>query len=200
MMGRLVYVMGPSGSGKDTLLRQAREALAADSARICFAHRYITRPASLDAENHVALSPAEFLARRSAGLFALHWHSHGLDYAIGIEIDRWLASGMTVVVNGSRAHLPVARQRYPQLQAVLIHVSPKVQRDRLLLRGREDAAAIEARLARSTGLPIAGGNDARLIRNEGALQDATERLLQVLHEVQREAAQADISQHPALQA
>lgn len=44
MNARAVYVVGPSGSGKDRLLRYARERLA-DEPGLVFAHRYITRPA-----------------------------------------------------------------------------------------------------------------------------------------------------------
>lgn len=188
MSGSLVYVMGPSGSGKDSLLRHAREALTArpaDLASLCFAHRYITRPVSLDAENHIALSPAEFEARRRAGLFALHWHSHGLDYGIGVEIESWLAQGMTVVVNGSREHLHAARQRFAQLRAVLIDVSLATQRQRLLARGREDARAVEARLSRTASLGGVVDERTVLIPNEGSLSQGTERLLQVLRGVPR---------------
>ncbi|MCZ8234292.1 MAG: phosphonate metabolism protein/1,5-bisphosphokinase (PRPP-forming) PhnN [Inhella sp.] len=183
MNGRLIYVMGPSGSGKDSLLRQARDTLAQQPgglARVCFAHRYITRPVGMDAENHIALSAAEFQARCRAGLFALHWHSHGQDYGIGLEIEQWLARGFTVVVNGSRAHLDVARRRYAALTAVLVSVSPETQRRRLLARGRESVAAIEARLARTMSLD--GGTEAGawLIDNEGPLIEATQQLLRLV--------------------
>lgn len=197
MSGSLVYVMGPSGSGKDSLLRQAREVLTArpaDLASLCFAHRYITRPVSLDAENHIALSPAEFEARRRAGLFALHWHSHGLDYGIGVEIECWLSQGMTVVVNGSREHLHAARQRFAQLRAVLIDVSLATQRQRLLARGREDTRAVEARLSRTASLGGVVDERTVLIPNEGSLAQGTERLLQVLRGVNggmRPALQTD---------
>src|ERR1700730_6969832 len=84
MRGRLVAVMGPSGAGKDALIAYVRPRV--DPARIVFGHRYITRPADAGGENHVALSPAEFAARRAAGLFALAWESHGLGYGIDGEV------------------------------------------------------------------------------------------------------------------
>lgn len=199
MSASLVYVMGPSGSGKDSLLRQAREALVAcpeGLASLCFAHRYITRSARADAENHIALSPAEFEARCRAGLFALHWRSHGLDYGIGLEVEQWLARGMTVVVNGSRAHLATARERFPQLKPVLVTVSLETQRQRLLARGREGAAAVEARLARSAALGFVPEDGTALISNEGALPEATQRLLQMLGQFQSEASGHGAAQRP----
>ncbi|MFO0123294.1 MAG: phosphonate metabolism protein/1,5-bisphosphokinase (PRPP-forming) PhnN, partial [Inhella sp.] len=75
MNGRLIYVMGPSGSGKDSLLRQARDTLAQQPgglARVCFAHRDITRPVGMHAENQIALRAAEFPARCRAGVVAVH--------------------------------------------------------------------------------------------------------------------------------
>ena len=42
MTGRLIYVIGPSGSGKDSLMQYARKHCPGNEA--AFAHRYITRP------------------------------------------------------------------------------------------------------------------------------------------------------------
>lgn len=143
MTGRLIYVMGPSGAGKDSVLRAARNQ-APD--RLWFAHRYITRPAGDASENHVALSPDEFAARQLAGGFVLDWNSHGWRYGLGVEIAAWLAAGASVVVNGSRAALTTALARFPDLLPVLITASEQTRRARLALRGRESACAIDERL------------------------------------------------------
>jgi ribose 1,5-bisphosphokinase PhnN len=60
MNGRLIYVMGPSGAGKDSLLGFARDRLKAEP--ILFAHRYITRPSG-NGEAHVELTVEEFEVR-----------------------------------------------------------------------------------------------------------------------------------------
>jgi ribose 1,5-bisphosphokinase len=101
MAAPLVYVMGPSGAGKDSVLARARFLLP-PQAPIVFAHRYITRPAEAGGENHVALSAAEFTLRRDHGLFAYHWRAHGNEYGIGSEIQAWRRVGLTVVISGSR--------------------------------------------------------------------------------------------------
>jgi len=151
MKNRLIYVMGASGSGKDSLMRYAREKLARHP-NIVFAHRYITRPADAGGENHVSLSPDEFASRAAAGLFALHWQSHGHHYGIGIEINQWLANGATVIVNGSREYLPHVVSRYGDVVPLLIEVSPDVLRERLLRRGRETREQVEKRLQRHQDL------------------------------------------------
>jgi ribose 1,5-bisphosphokinase len=188
MSGTLVYLMGPSGSGKDSLLRYAREHLGHESG-VCFAHRYITRPADAGGENHIALSPAEFQARLRARLFALHWQSHGLHYGVGLEVNQWLARGLTVVLNGSRTHLEAARLNYPELLPVWVQVSPDLLRQRLEQRGREDASSIEHRLQRSQpGQLPAPPSRAQVIANEGALADAGEHFVALIRRTLPELA------------
>lgn len=148
-MPRLIYIMGPSGCGKDSLMAEARLRLPAE-APVVFAHRYITRPADAGGENHVALRPTEFQLRLSRGLFALHWESHGFAYGVGREIDIWMEAGLSVVVNGSRGALSKALKAYPGLLPVLVEVPEQILRERLGARGREDAGEIEVRLERAT--------------------------------------------------
>jgi ribose 1,5-bisphosphokinase len=171
--GRFIYVMGPSGAGKDSLLGFARERIGSCAA---FAHRYITRAVS-DGENHIALTHDEFDARAANGLFALHWESHRLRYGIGIEVDAWLASGMMVVVNGSRQHASEALARYPHALFVHIDAKPAVLAARLARRGREDAGQIESRLARRPAFALPGHARLVSIDNSGPLADAGQQLL-----------------------
>jgi ribose 1,5-bisphosphokinase len=172
---RLIYVMGPSGAGKDSLLAFARERIGT---RVIFAHRYITR-AIADGENHIALTHEEFASRLSYGLFAMHWESLGLCYGIGVEVDAWLARGVSVVVNGSRQHAAVALERYPQACFVHIDAAPSVLAARLARRGREDARQIEARLARRPEFELPSGARVVRIDNSGLLAEAGSRLLEV---------------------
>jgi ribose 1,5-bisphosphokinase len=185
MKARLVYVVGASGSGKDSLMRFARTRLATNPA-VVFAHRYITREADAGGENHVALSAEEFAARRRAGLFALDWESHGHAYGIGIEINQWLAKGVTVVVNGSREYLPQVQEPYPELLAVSIHVPPEILRARLTARGRESADAIDARLERHRMLQdqMAFG---MTINNDGELAEGGKALVDLILHCSKEA-------------
>lgn len=172
-MGGLIYVIGPSGAGKDSVLKAAR---AQAPAGVWFAHRYITRPADDPSENHVALSAAEFTARRAAGAFALDWVANGNSYGIGREIDGWLAAGAHVVVNGSRAALPQAAARYPALLPLLITADPQILEARLRARGRESAESVAARLARLA--ECAPEHPALVtIVNDGALETAVQRFL-----------------------
>ena len=174
---RLFYVVGASGSGKDSLIRYVRQRLEGDGS-IVFAHRYITRPVEMDGENHVALSEAEFASRLEGGLFSMNWDSHGHRYGIGYEIDFWLAKGFHAVVNGSRAYLNEACRRYPALEVVWIDVSTHVLEERLAARGRETRQQIAARIERAS--QFSRGSNANVIRNDGALHEAGEALLALI--------------------
>ena len=175
----LVFVVGPSGVGKDAILAGARAQLDGRGDAI-FAHRYITRDAEAGGENHIWLSGAEFAQRRCLGLWALEWESHSYLYGVGVEVDAWLAAGAAVVLNGSRAVLGRAAARYPTLLPVLIEARADVLRERLVQRGRETAAEIEERLQRNATLPALAHPRLQRIENNGALADAVVQFIQIL--------------------
>lgn len=175
--GRLFYVIGPSGSGKDSLISYARQRLAGNP-KVVFAHRYITRAADAGGENHIALTDEEFDARLQAGLFAMHWDGHGCRYGLGSEINMWLAKGCNVVMNGSRAHLDDAREHYPELMPVWVEVTQEVLAQRLYARGRESDDAIQDRLKRAAAYRATPGG--LVIRNDGELAQAGEELVRLI--------------------
>jgi ribose 1,5-bisphosphokinase len=176
-MPPIVYVMGPSGAGKDTLLRYARERL--DGQPVAFAHRYITRPPVAGDENHVALTLAEFHARRAHGLFVMDWEAHGLFYAIGREVEAWRQAGLVVVVSGSRAHFERALAGSAAVVPVVVTASPDVLAHRLAQRGRESEEAIAARLRRDP-TPALAHPGLLTLDNSGAVEAAGERLVALL--------------------
>lgn len=176
--GRLVYVIGPSGAGKDSLIAYARRRLGPD--RHVFARRNITRPADSGGEEHIAVTPAEFERDRAAGRYALSWRGNGLGYGVGIEIDLWLQSGRHVVLNGSRGHLSEAAARYPDLLPVLIAIDPAVLRRRLSARGRECAHEIDARIRRAVDFGAISHPALEIIANNGPLAEAGDAFVALL--------------------
>ncbi|MDR1125365.1 MAG: phosphonate metabolism protein/1,5-bisphosphokinase (PRPP-forming) PhnN [Deltaproteobacteria bacterium] len=182
MDGILLYVMGPSGAGKDSLIRQARQDLEGGrpaGRRARFARRYITRFSGCAGEEHYPVSPAGFAALKSAGEFCMDWQSHGLCYGIGREVEEWLRQGDLVVVNGSRAYLPQAEKLFPCLAPVLVRARAEVLRQRLESRGRESAAEIEERLSLAAWAQESGRAVIE-IDNSASLEEARREFRRVL--------------------
>lgn len=178
MKGRLLYVAGPSGAGKDSVIDYARTHLP-PGANVVFARRTITRPSG-PGEDHVPVSEPAFETLLAAGAFAMHWRANGIAYGIGREVPGWLDAGRTVVVSGSRAHLPEANAAFPGLEVVLVTASPETLARRLAKRGREDAASIRARLARAGEVKLPDWVKATEIRNDGDISIAGGQLLALL--------------------
>ncbi len=78
--GRLIFLMGPSGSGKDSVLQAASVPLAAMDCRIV--RRVITRSAEARGEEALSVSVEEFSRLERSGAFAMSWRANGLHYGI----------------------------------------------------------------------------------------------------------------------
>lgn len=188
-MAPLLYVMGPSGAGKDSLLQGVRPLLA--DLPVAFVRRYITRPAGRG-EWHIPLTRERFARLCQAGTFALTWESHGLCYGIAASADCALAHGITMVVNGSREALPRAVRRFPSLVPLCVDVHLDVLRARLAARGRENEQEMAERLARaSLPLPEVPGMQPCLhLDNSGELATATLALADIIRKLTADYAAA----------
>jgi len=149
MPGRLIYLMGASGAGKDTVLRGVLRLMGS---RAFLAPRVITRDASIADEGALPVTDDEFRQMEAAGLLALSWRANGLAYGVLRHVDERLAAGQDVFVNGSRAYLEAARAKYRDLVPVLLLADPEALHARLVRRGRENEVEIAARMARNSML------------------------------------------------
>ncbi|MCP3371061.1 phosphonate metabolism protein/1,5-bisphosphokinase (PRPP-forming) PhnN [Bradyrhizobium cajani] len=145
--GRLVLVVGPSGAGKDTLLRLA-QAACADDHDVVFPRRVVTRESS-PAEDNIAVGSDEFRRGLDHGDFAVHWEAHGHCYALPLEINDDIRAGRAVVANVSRTVIGALRQTYANVVVVAITAPPDVLAQRLAARARHSDGNIADRLARS---------------------------------------------------
>ena len=146
MQGKLVYMVGPSGSGKDSVLGALAVDLPPDWVIM---KRTVTReesPANVYAEY---LTHEVFRQQQRQGAFALSWEAHGLMYGIRSELDTHLQAGKLVLVNGSREHWEQVKRQYPQAALVWLTVAPELLLQRLQQRGRESVDAISLRVQRN---------------------------------------------------
>ncbi|MDP3166914.1 MAG: phosphonate metabolism protein/1,5-bisphosphokinase (PRPP-forming) PhnN [Hydrogenophaga sp.] len=172
-----VFVCGPSGSGKDSVIAYAQQALVARD-DIVFARRFVTRPVQVGSD-HDVLTPTAFTALRQAGGLSWHWQAHGFSYGIASRYRDAVRAGRTVVVNGSREHvhgLPAS----PDIHVIHITADPDALARRLLKRGRDSAQAVAQRLERNAGFD--GMRADRVIVNNGELADGGRQLADYLVE------------------
>lgn len=174
--GRLIAVVGPSGVGKDTVMR----ALLQARPEMHLVRRVITRQADAGGEAFDAVDEAGFRQMAERGAFLLHWEAHGLHYGIPARVRQILQTGGDAMVNLSRGVLAEAADRVPRLVVIHLTADPAVLAARLAERGREDAPDIARRLARAdSALPP--GTEAIAIDNGGALDDTVARILAALN-------------------
>jgi len=173
--GALVLVVGPSGAGKDTIMRRVRDRLDPGPG-IVFARRVVTRAADAAEDNQVATDET-FLEALGRGGFVLDWQAHGLRYGVPRQVCEELAQGRVVVVNVSRTVVARARSTFDRVRIVLLTAPAEIRASRISARGR-DADAAE-RLAREP-LPLDELRPDLTIDNAGTPEAAVDRLQRFL--------------------
>jgi ribose 1,5-bisphosphokinase len=172
MAGGFVFVVGPSGAGKDTLIRLSRTKLR-DDPRFSFPRRLVTRSASAWEDNDT-IDEERFARGHEAGAFTLSWRAHGLGYALPGSCRDAAEAGQVVVCNLSRTLVGEAREKLPNVSVVEVTAPVAVLVARLALRGRSEDGDIGARIARSGALGELAADFT--IVNEGAPETAGRKL------------------------
>ncbi|EAQ25279.1 MULTISPECIES: phosphonate metabolism protein/1,5-bisphosphokinase (PRPP-forming) PhnN [unclassified Roseovarius] len=177
--GRLIAVVGPSGVGKDTLMR----AMIAGHPGLRRARRVITRAPDPEGEGHEAVSETEFDARLKEGGFALHWRAHGLRYGVPVGICLDLAAGRDLLVNLSRSVLPEAQARFQPFVILHLTATSEVLAARLAGRGRETHTDIAERLSGADLALPEGVGPVITLDTDAALPRLTKTALKAIYAV-----------------
>ncbi|WP_395726194.1 guanylate kinase [Nakamurella sp.] len=149
--GRLFVLSGPSGVGKSTVLAQVRSLLP-DLWYSVSATTRAMRPGEVDGENYHFVTEERFRHLISTGRLLEHAHFAGNWYGTPRDpVEERLAAGEDVLLEIEVQGARQVRQA-PGLgpDAVLIFLAPPSVDElirRLVGRGTEDRATIEARLA-----------------------------------------------------
>ncbi|MEL6967437.1 MAG: phosphonate metabolism protein/1,5-bisphosphokinase (PRPP-forming) PhnN [Pseudomonadota bacterium] len=178
MNGCLILVVGPSGVGKDTLMRGAQRQLAADHL-IQFPKRLITRTSDPQHEDHETLSEAAFERLCATGAAPLHWRAHGHGYAVPASVLDTVNAGASCVVNGSRGVLDQAALAFPRAYAILIQLDRQNLENRIERRGRETGTAVQERLNRRV-TDVAGRTGVHTLNNSGTVEEGTVKLVNLI--------------------
>lgn len=175
MSGLWVFVCGPSGAGKDSVLGWAATQLAARP-DIVFARRMVTR-AALPGSDHDPVTPQQFAHLIGSGGLVWCWEAHGFHYGIEARYAELIAAGKTVVVNGSRAHVD-GLDGEQKVRVVHIVADAQQLASRLEQRGRDAPHEVTRRLARNALFSDLRAD--RTILNQSALADAGHQLVDYL--------------------
>ena len=176
--GRLIVIVGPSGSGKDTLINWLSEKLALDE-NVMFARRTVTRNKDVSVEDHHSLSSEQFEAFARSGKFAVTWHAHGLRYGIPMHALAHVKSGGITIANGSRRALPQLAEMFGEIFVINLSVDRSTLATRLAARGREDTGQIQRRLDR-IDTPIPSQFDMIQIDNSDKIEMAGKAVLKIV--------------------
>lgn len=177
-VGTLFFVVGPSGSGKDSLIDGAKAVLE-PAGRYVFARRVITRPADSPGEDHESATEEEFARRFALGNFLISWNAHGLRYGLPASLMEAIEHGQNVIANGSRAVIAELAERVPRLVVVEVVAPPELLAARIAGRGRETGAAIDQRVARNVEQWPSSVKTVT-VRNDGTIAVGIERFLAAL--------------------
>ncbi|MGS0743715.1 phosphonate metabolism protein/1,5-bisphosphokinase (PRPP-forming) PhnN [Glaciimonas sp. GG7] len=178
--GRLFFVVGPSGVGKDTLLQWVQPRLP-ESAGIVFAQRSVTRAAHAS-EAHESMTRDDFFQAAEMDEFSMAWQANDTHYGIRRGVEATLKAGCDVIVNGSRQYIPQLRALFPQAQIIWISADAQLIRQRIEKRQRETGAALESRLLRSAEFSpeeTIDGDGMMHIDNSGPIEVAGHQLLAI---------------------
>jgi ribose 1,5-bisphosphokinase len=176
--GRLVLVVGPSGAGKDRVLRYAMARFAGDG-RYVFPRRCVTRAADKAAEDHESMGEQAFAELASKGAFALMWEAHGHKYGVRSGINDDLAASKIVAVNVSRTIISEVASRYHSAVVVEITADPLVRAARIAARGREAGVDVLSRTQREV-VAAEHGLRVQVIRNDGNISESGEEFCKFL--------------------
>lgn len=138
---KIVLIVGPSGVGKDTLLRELKRRVNID---INFVNRYITRLPDKNESNYY-LDDYAFELLKHNGFFISNWCAHDNLYGIA---KNSIQNGLNII-SISRSKIRDFENYIDNVYTINITVPKDILRHRLEIRGRESSLEIEKRLNRS---------------------------------------------------
>jgi ribose 1,5-bisphosphokinase len=179
MKNKLIYVMGPSGSGKDSLMKWVMQHKEPDF-NLRWAPRWVTRENNDHEGTDQSITNERFDELRSSHLLAMDWSANGIRYGIEKVQLEFKHDHELIFINGSRAYFYHARSLYPDLLAIHVRASLETLESRLLGRARESIASIAERLKRAEMMVFEPEESILEVRNDGEIEISGQRVLNYL--------------------
>jgi guanylate kinase len=175
-VARVFVITGPSGVGKGTLIRTLRERMPELELSVSATTRP-PRAGEQDGVDYHFLSDAEFARRVGDGEFVEHATYSGRRYGtLRSELERRLRDGHPVVLEIEVQGARQVRRAMPEaLQVFIAPPSRDALRTRLVGRGTDDPAQVDARLRTADAELAAQDEFAHVVVND-RLEDAVDEL------------------------
>lgn len=182
MTGKLFFLVGNSGSGKDSLLNEIQQRWPSSHPNLYVPTRYITRPTH-ETEPFYSITIDEFQRMKKSGKFCFSWHIYDTHYGVPEDVIKRVKNGEFCIINVSRTIIKEIRKKYPKIKVIFVHVPFEITKQRIHNRGRESTNSdqFKKRLARAKENEFFEDAD-HTIDNSGDLSNATEELFKYLKE------------------
>lgn len=138
---KIVLIVGPSGVGKDTLLKAVKKEF---EDKVNFVRRYISRMPDKNEDNFF-IEASAFSILQTNNFFISSWLAHGNSYGISKTA---IKKGVNII-SISRSKIKDFETSFENVFTINITVSKEVLRMRLENRARESEEEIEKRLNRT---------------------------------------------------
>lgn len=140
METKIILIVGASGVGKDTLMKEAKKDL---KKKFNFVRRYITRKPD-KSEKNFFLEDSAFNVLKDNDFFISSWDAHDNSYGISKNSIK----NKTNIISISRSKIEDFEKNFKSVYIINITLNEKDLRSRLIKRGRESIEEIQKRLDR----------------------------------------------------
>ena len=174
------FIVGNSGSGKDSILKYAKEHWPYNYPPLKIIRRYVTRPAN-EFEPFHSISIDQFKQMEQNQEFTFSWFVYDTYYGVSNSIFDYINQGMFVFINVSRAIVKQAKLDHPSLRVIMVQVPADITKERIISRGRETSqdSVFQERIQHGA-LYIDFPYVDVVISNSGELSNAGESLIEYL--------------------
>jgi len=173
MQTKIILIVGASGVGKDTLIKEAKKELKKE---FNFARRYITRKPDKSEKNYF-LENSAFKLLKDNEFFISSWEAHNNLYGISKDSIK----NKTNIISISRSKIADFEKHFDKVYVINITLNDVELKRRLIKRGRENIKEIEKRLERKYDKI-----DARnliVFQNDKSFDDSIKAFIDILKEL-----------------
>lgn len=178
----IIFIMGKSGVGKDTVKLLLGEELIKNGYVVYPIQRYITRPLH-KSEQHISVTVDEFEKIMKHDQFIIHWNIYDNYYGfLRSDVLKAILNKEFIIMNISRELALGLKSQFPRGKFILVDAPERLSIKRILERNRETSVMIDQRIDRME-IKIDLPADLIVINNDGSLEDLKEQIVKKLKSI-----------------